>query len=126
MSAPKEGSATGEPKDEGARATAETPRGAPAGAPRGSSALSGEDLSTAYNLGLRNNNELTQQLLLDQVGFQSCQVERPRGLICASRATAKSSWGCCWGLELGLRASGLSCRGLELGLQAARGSGLGV
>ncbi|CDJ43060.1 DNA-directed RNA polymerases III, 39 kDa polypeptide, putative [Eimeria tenella] len=66
MSAPKEGSATGEPKDEGARATAETPRGAPAGAPRGSSALSGEDLSTAYNLGLRNNNELTQQLLLDQ------------------------------------------------------------
>lgn len=53
--------ASGGPKDGGAST------GTLAGAPRGSAALTGEDLSTAYNLGLRNNNELTQQLLLDQV-----------------------------------------------------------
>ncbi|KAL8428961.1 hypothetical protein ACSSS7_006872 [Eimeria intestinalis] len=37
------------------------------GGPPANAVLTPEDLSFAYNAGLRNNNELTQQLLLDQV-----------------------------------------------------------
>ena len=67
MSAAKQSDAGGEAKDAGPSPAGEGTGVPRSGAPRGSATLSGEDLSTAYNLGLRNNNELTQQLLLDQV-----------------------------------------------------------
>ncbi|CDI79327.1 DNA-directed RNA polymerases III, 39 kDa polypeptide, putative [Eimeria acervulina] len=66
MSAAKQSDAGGEAKDAGPSPAGEGTGVPRSGAPRGSATLSGEDLSTAYNLGLRNNNELTQQLLLDQ------------------------------------------------------------
>ncbi|CDI86500.1 DNA-directed RNA polymerases III, 39 kDa polypeptide, putative [Eimeria praecox] len=66
MSAVKQGSEGGESKDGVGAPAGEGTGGSRPGAPRGSATLSGEDLSSAYNLGLRNNNELTQQLLLDQ------------------------------------------------------------
>ncbi|CDJ53751.1 DNA-directed RNA polymerases III, 39 kDa polypeptide, putative [Eimeria brunetti] len=66
MSAAKQGNAGGEPKDAGGPPAGEGTGGPRPGAPRGPATLTGEDLSSAYNLGLRNNNELTQQLLLDQ------------------------------------------------------------
>ncbi|KAL8447649.1 hypothetical protein Emag_004259 [Eimeria magna] len=49
------------------------------GAP-GNAALTPEDLSFAYNAGLRNNNELTQQLLLDQVGVWTADIRKTTGL----------------------------------------------
>ena len=67
MSAAKQGNAGGEPKDSGGPPAGEGTAGPRSGPSRGSATLSGEDLTNAYNLDLRNNNELTQQLLLDQV-----------------------------------------------------------
>ncbi|OEH75973.1 DNA-directed RNA polymerases 39 kda [Cyclospora cayetanensis] len=68
MSNPQEGECGRAPGDSGPRGGPS--EGALAGPSRGSAALSGEDLSTAYNLGLRNNSELTQQLLLDQASLK--------------------------------------------------------
>ena len=74
MSNPKNGDTALSPGDSGGSHSA-----APSGVSRGSAVLTGEDLSTAYNLGLRNNNELMQQQLLDQVNTKAQTVRDVRG-----------------------------------------------
>lgn len=67
MSSSKETEGSGAPAGAPQGASGGASQGASGGGPQGSAALTSEDLSAAYNLGLRNNNELTQQLLIDQV-----------------------------------------------------------